>query len=498
MILQILPSLVRAIGSDDERQALYEELTYELGKKRGRSQRMCLYDPVGKCFPVGLLQEAESALRSRGIPVARNDLRSRPGGRRGLGLGWLLPHQRAAVEAAIRAVVGCIDVPTAGGKGEIIPALTMELPIRWLVLVDDGGGLHQLGDPLGAMSKPKKGSGQKPEPCPGRIAKRSGEDPGIIGDGIWQADRRVTVASPATLHQHWDGNRWSPQAKALLDSVEGILYDEVQQSGSPRSQLILRSLPRCVYRVGLSATVGGRSDNRDAAVRAQFGPVVYRVPAAELEAQGIIAESRVLMIRCDQPGALHYDGGGYQRSVSLSKERNALVAEVWRRKKTGILTFVRDLDHGAYLQRVADHLGVRAVFVSGEHDSEQRKAAIARFERGELDVLICSKIFKQNTDIIHAYWCVNAAGGRSSIEAIQRKGRGGRICRTANCARCAEMGKKTSVVVYDFYDQDPDAEAARKRKVSLPGLWLRRHAEGRRRAFEDKGMSVTIVGIGEI
>jgi superfamily II DNA or RNA helicase len=226
--------------------------------------------------------------------------------------------------------------------------------------------------------------------------------------------------------------------------------------------------------------------------------VVYRIPAAELESQGIIAESKVVMVRCDQPGALHYDGGGYQRSVSLSKERNALVAEIWRRKKTGILTFVRDLDHGTYLQRIAEHLGIKAVFVSGEHNSDTRKAAIARFERGDLDVLICSKIFKQNTDIIHAYWCVNAAGGRSPIEAIQRKGRGGRICREDNCARCQVMGKKTSVTVYDFYDQDPDAEAGKRRKVTLPGLWLRRHAEGRRRAFEDKGMRCVVVGIGEV
>jgi hypothetical protein len=60
------------------------------------------------------------------------------------------------------------------------------------------------------------------------------------------------------------------------------------------------------------------------------------------------------------------------------------------------------------------------------------------------------------------------------------------------------MGKKTSVTVYDFYDQDPDAEAGKRRKVNLPGLWLRRHAEGRRRAFEEKGMVCSVVGIGEV
>jgi superfamily II DNA or RNA helicase len=397
-------------------------------------------------------------------------------------LSWLLPHQREAVEAALRAVVGCIDVPTAGGKGEIIAALAMSLLGRGLVLCDDIGGVHQLGDPASAKK-------------PGRIALRSGEDPGLIGDGQWQGDRRVTVASPATIDQQFDGDRWSPKALGLLGQVGWVLYDEVQMSGSPRSQRILRAMPKCVVRIGLSATVGGRSDNRDAAVRAQFGPIVYRVPRAELESQGIISECRVVMVRCDQPDTPHYSSDGYQRAVSLSKPRNALVAEIWRRKKTGILTFVRDIDHGRYLAKIAEHVGIKSAFVFGDDSSEARKDLIERFERGEVDNIICSKIFKQNTDIIHAYTCVNAAAGKSPIEAIQRGGRGGRICRTENCRRCAEMGKKESVMIFDFADEDSKAEAAKRRNLTLPGQWLRRHAEARRRAYEEKGIRCAVIGI---
>jgi superfamily II DNA or RNA helicase len=352
MILQVHPATVRAVGTADELQALHEELTYDLGKRRGRAERMCLYDPMTRSFPIGLLQEAESALRSRGVGAARNDFRTLPG-RLHLPLSWLLPHQREAVEAALRAVVGCIDVPTAGGKGEIIAALAMSLLGRGLILCDDIGGVHQLGDPASAKK-------------PGRIALRSGEDPGLIGDGQWQGDRRVTVASPATIDQQFDGDRWSPKALELLGQVGWVLYDEVQMSGSPRSQRILRAMPRCVVRIGLSATVGGRSDNRDAAVRAQFGPIVYRVPRAELESRGIISECRVVMVRCDQPDTPHYSSDGYQRAVSLSKARNALVAEIWRRKKTGILTFVRDIDHGRYLAKIAEHVGIRSAFVFGD------------------------------------------------------------------------------------------------------------------------------------
>jgi len=55
VILQVHPAIVRAVGTADELQALHEELTYDLGKRRGRAERMCLYDPMTRSFPIGLL-----------------------------------------------------------------------------------------------------------------------------------------------------------------------------------------------------------------------------------------------------------------------------------------------------------------------------------------------------------------------------------------------------------------------------------------------------------
>ena len=480
---------VLAIGSAAELRALHEELTFDLGEKRGKPNRMCLYDPIGQSFAIGLLTEAESAMRSRGIPVLRNDFRRRPAQRRGLPLSWLLPHQRGAVDAAIDRAVLCIDVPTAGGKGEIIAAIVGEVLCEWLVLCDDRKVLHQLGGP----------HYQDPAKKSGRIALRTGEAPGRIGDGIWEADRRVTVASPATLDQHWDGERWSDAVLALFRRVRGLIYDEVHMSGSPRSQRILRELGGCYWRIGTSATIDGRSDKRDASVRAQFGPVGYRVPAQELEAQGIIATQKIRMVRCDQPDTAHYDAGGYQRAISLSKTRNAVVAKIWLRKRTGVLTFVRELDHGRYLLRCAEHLGLRAEFVHGEHKTAERDAILERFERGETAILICSDVFRQGADIIHAYTSINAAGGASPIGATQRRGRAGRICRAVDCPRCAEMGKKDSAEVYDVYDTDSLAEERRRvHRQRLPGLWLRRHAEARLRAYQEKGALVEMIGVEEI
>jgi hypothetical protein len=57
------------------------------------------------------------------------------------------------------------------------------------------------------------------------------------------------------------------------------------------------------------------------------------------------------------------------------------------------------------------------------------------------------------------------------------------------------MGKKESVMIFDFADEDSKAEAAKRRNLTLPGQWLRRHAEARRRAYEEKGIRCAVIGI---
>ena len=48
MIFQLQPNHVRAFGTPEEVQALYEELVYDLGEKRGQVQRLCLYNPIAR------------------------------------------------------------------------------------------------------------------------------------------------------------------------------------------------------------------------------------------------------------------------------------------------------------------------------------------------------------------------------------------------------------------------------------------------------------------
>lgn len=475
MIFQVFPSVVKASGSAGELETLRSVATYEIGDNRGKPVFLGLFDTLTRTFPVGLLPELTDKLRCAGVPVVVNDFRTPPTKRQGLPLAWLFPYQREALEAVIRHTVGCIDIPTAGGKGEILAALPAELPCVWLILADDKKVCSQLGG------------------ADGRIAKRTGIKPGRCYSGIWEDTARVTVASPAMLYQRWNGHTWDAAAQRLLSRVQAVAYDEAHMSGSTRSQHILASIPNAYFRVGFSASLEGRSDKRDATVRAQFGPVIHKITPAELEGKGVIAKQEIFFVRCAQRNVLPFQTGGYMEGVCLSKTRNSLVAKLWKKERSGVLTFVHEITHGNYLLRCAQHLGIRADFAHGERTTAQNDKALDDFERGNIDVLICTNVFKQGVDIIHAYSGINAAGKMSVIEVIQRRGRAGRICRTENCPRCAEMGKKTSARWYDLYDVDSDAEAAARKGQRLSGLWLRKHSEARVAAYRSKGLAVEML-----
>ena len=122
--------------------------------------------------------------------------------------------------------------------------------------------------------------------------------------------------------------------------------------------------------------------------------------------------------------------------------------------------------------RAFARVGIRAGYVHGAHTTEQREAAIAQLVDGRIDVLVCSVIFQEGVDIPALRSVVIAAGGQSSIAAIQRVGRG---------LRKAEG--KTSCVVWEVNDRGQ--------------RWLEAHARARRLAYQAEGYEVRVEHLGD-
>jgi superfamily II DNA or RNA helicase len=181
-------------------------------------------------------------------------------------LGWLRDYQRAAYEACVARTRGIIQMPTGGGKTEVLAALVTAVPTTWLIIVPQADLLGQTAD---------------------RIEKRTGERPGIIGDGEW-APSRVTVATFQTLHRRMSKAR-DRRAFDFVGSRGGVIVDECHSAAAGTLSFVLSRATSAYYRIGFSATPLDRSDRKSILVVAQLGGIIHRTTSAELRAIGMLA-----------------------------------------------------------------------------------------------------------------------------------------------------------------------------------------------------------------
>lgn len=474
MILTRWNCWVGVSGSPKELEWVKDKLTFSTGTDRfGNPQYDCLLLSSRPIFPAGWILPLVEHARRAGLTCIIRDERRKPCEPDPLQrLEWFYGYQHRAIEAVIRAGgQGIVDMGVGGGKGELLAALPLKFPCRWGIFVQEASLVTML------VERYRKRAPSNSDP----------NDAGMIWRGAWQPGRRLTVVSVQTLAGEWQEDRkaWSPRAKAFLDGLHGIIGEECHGSAANHVTKQLRSCQNAYFRVGVSATVTGRSDHRDHVTQGHFGPVVFKITGRELEALGKVATGQVVMRRVDQPDTPPYQEGGREVAIIKSRIRNQAVIEMVREFPKPCLVFIHETDHGERLLELVRAAGWRAEFVWGDTPTKIRTEVIRRVEIGALDVVVASNAWKQGVDIIHLRSGLNAAGGMSVILTEQRRGRPVRVCHTVGCPTCAKFGAKRSMIWGDFYDSD---SAHRGREPH----WLARHSEARRKAYEEKGQMVTL------
>ncbi len=98
------------------------------------------------------------------------------------------------------------------------------------------------------------------------------------------------------------------------------------------------------------------------------------------------------------------------------------------------------------------------VLLSGKDSSDERAAAKAQLENGEINCIIASRIFDIGIDLPSLSGLVVASGGKSSVRALQRIGR---VIRKF-------PGKKQAAII-DFNDSAVflDKHSLARRKIYL-------------------------------
>jgi superfamily II DNA or RNA helicase len=366
-------------------------------------------------FPSGFIRDVVKRCKQKGYSIEFVDNRATQpiSPNEDADLNFLRYYQADAVQKVIERKRGVIRHPTGAGKTVVAAGLTIKIPCAWVFIVQSKDLLHQTA---------------------AKYKQFVGKEAGIIGDGQFipmEPGANLMVATAQTLNaKRGDDRIWQ-----IIREAEGIIIDECHQ-------------------------VPART-------------IMHHVPPQELIEKGYLSAPDITMYKCRQTCNRPTFHGRYNECVVRSTKRNNLVTKLMQMATPPNFTFVRKIDHGRDLTKRARKAGLNTEFVWGNKSQKQREAALTRLVRGDIDYIVCSDVFVLGIDVPELRSVVNAAAGKSTIQALQRIGRGSRVTED-----------KKSFEVYDVFDTGVDN--------------LQNHAQARRREYKREGYEVREVEEGAL
>ncbi len=233
--------------------------------------------------------------------------------------------------------------------------------------------------------------------------------------------RPVTIATYQVVTRKTKGEY---RHLELFDSRDWglVIYDEVHLLPAPVFRMTADLQSR--RRLGLTATLV-REDGREGDVFSLIGPKRYDAPWKDIEAQGWIAPAECIEVRVTLTDAerLAYATAEPEERYKLcstARTKMPVVQSILDRHK-GAPTLVI----GAYLDQL-DDLGAAldAPIIQGSTRNKEREKLYDEFRRGEIPVLVVSKVANFSIDLPEASVAVQVSGTFGSRqEEAQRLGR---------------------------------------------------------------------------
>ncbi|SDI96829.1 DNA excision repair protein ERCC-3 [Frankineae bacterium MT45] len=318
--------------------------------------------------------------------------------------GWVLrDYQQMAVESFWAGGSGVVVLPCGAGKTLVGAAAMAQAGATTLILVTNTVSGRQWKRELIARTSLTEEE----------IGEYSGERKEI---------RPVTIATYQVMTTRRKGEY---RHLELFDSRDWglIIYDEVHLLPAPIFRLTADLQSR--RRLGLTATLI-REDGRESDVFSLIGPKRYDAPWKDLENSGWIAPAD-----CTEVRVTLTDAERMAYATAEPEERYKLAATA-RTKLPVIATIVDQhpddqvLVIGAYLDQlddVAEALGDVPI-IQGSTPNKERERLFDEFRRGELRVLVVSKVANFSIDLPEASVAVQISGTFGSRqEEAQRLGR---------------------------------------------------------------------------
>jgi len=353
------------------------------------------------------------------------------------------PHQVRSIQAACKAECGIIDVPTGGGKGEIIAGICKAITCPTVIIADQRVVVEQLKarlelrdviDEVGLFYAGEKPNGErivvgtvqsltapsKPPKTPDRTAKD-------------------TEKSYANKLKRWDASYKAFKTRRsnckilqqYIKEAEMILVDECDKATSEPFKNLFRYMFNGRRRYGFSGTPFDDSKPVEGLVMQEhLGSVIAKESRHELQRIGRIISFDYHMMAFgmegDKDNRSAYDIA-YDEWLVNNPKFHRLICSIcakYNHGQDGTLILVDRETLGANLERLLNEQGIKAHFIYGKTDKRRRNERLRSFESREFNVLIGGKIINRGLDLKGG--CENlivATGGKLRSDFIQKVGR---------------------------------------------------------------------------
>lgn len=398
-----------------------------------------IYDKASHRFPRGILGQAIKALKAKkwDVRIVQTGLYTPPADPYFWSPTVEPPwdHQTEALEAYWPHEFGILEIPTRGGKARIgmsaAARYTNHHPVAYFVTKTEAKeeiitewGKHWKQGPVFADAGPENG-----------------------------------------LHVM----TYQTGMRRDLSPYKFVVADEAHLTGAEKVHDCLMRCDSAWFRLGMTGTGEGRTDNKDVYIRGAVGPIVLTIPRSRLVNENICATAKIYMVQV--PGMVSIDGPPNWHTIvreaieEYQPRTDALIDAAMQKWTDGgqLLVLVQHLDHGSlFARRLAERLGKEVLFVNGKTKKKERRKIYEEFKSGKTDVLVASSIFNDSVTFPDVKVLILAPAGKSAIATRQKLGR-------------ALTGDK-DVVIIDSWDA--------QHKVT------ERHSKARQKAYGIEGYTV--------
>lgn len=369
---------------------LKNKLNYSLNENR------VLYLIHGKpekaYFLTGLYSFIKYYLSEAGYILEVNDMRKHTGYE--VNYKWnpervLRYYQKEAVNVAVRATRGVLNLGTGSGKTTIAANIIASLKRNAFVIVNTTLAL--------------KDTYQDFLKCfPYNNVKCYGDGNKDIGD--------ITICTIQSLL------KMNSKLEEAFKNTDIIIWDEVHNTIGPGKYRKIPTLTDAFYRFGLTATAYRNIQNQELLMFGYTGRIIYQKHATDLQSENFLAKSKVYFVNFEHK----YSYEDYLESIVKNEERNNLITELALHFSKNYITAISVLlkEHGEILSEKTGF-----VFLHGSLEKEKKEAIRNLLKTGKLKGVIATKILTASADFPMLKVFINATAEKSRVSIIQKKGR---------------------------------------------------------------------------